>query len=235
MKQIIAIGGGGLKSSSDDKAPSLDRYIIEQSGKKEPKICFLPQAAAESKEYILWFYQTFLALGAKPSYVSLFGSVQDGWKEQLLSSDIIYVGGGNTRSMLALWREWGVDTLLRQAYEKGIILCGVSAGAICWFEQCVTDSVWPLGVLDCLGILPGSCCPHYDTESERRPAYLKYTQNKSILPGIALQDDVAAHYVDGKLHAVVSIRHGKKAYSVEAGNETELPVVFIVGDVTYPC
>jgi len=104
-----------------------------------------------------------------PSWTSLFGIVKPGWREHLLAQDIIYVGGGNTRSMICLWREWGADEVLREAYEAGILLCGVSAGAICWFEQGVTDSVWPLGVLPCLGLLPGSCCPHYDSEAERRP------------------------------------------------------------------
>lgn len=228
MKQIIAIGGGGfIKSSSDNQVACLGRYIIEQTGKKNPKICFLPQASAESKEYTTWFYKTFVALGAQPSYVSLFGRVEPTWKQQLLTSDIIYVGGGNTRSMLALWREWGVDVVLRQAYEQGIVLSGVSAGAICWFEQGITDSVWPLGVLDCLGILPGSCCPHYDTEPERRPAYLDFTKQGASLPGIALQDDVAAHYVDGKLKHIVALYENKKAYTVTAGIETEQSATFI--------
>jgi dipeptidase E len=228
MKQIIAIGGGGFKKAeSDDQAPSLGRYIIEQTGKQHPKICFLPQASAESPHYITWFYKTFLALDARPSYVSLFGRVTPGWKEQLLGADIIYVGGGNTRSMLALWSQWGVSDILRQAYEQGTLLAGVSAGAICWFEQGITDSVWPLGVLDCLGFLPGSCCPHYDTEPERRPAYLDFTHKGSALPGIALEDDVAAHYIDGKLHKVVSIAEHKKAYTVVAGNEAVVPATFI--------
>lgn len=223
VRQIIAIGGGGfVKTSSDDKAKNIGTYILEQSGKKDPKICFLPQASAESKEYTVWFYKTFLALGAQPSDVSLFGRVEPTWKEQLLASDIIYVGGGNTRSMLALWREWGVDVVLRQAYEQGILLCGVSAGAICWFEQGITDSVWPLGVLDCLGILKGSCCPHYDTEKERRPAYLDFTQKGESLPGIALQDHVAAHFIDGKLKHIVSVYKDKKAYWVDAGSEKEI-------------
>lgn len=222
-KQVIAIGGGGfVTTSSDDKAKNIGNYIIEQSGKKNPKICFLPQASAESKEYTVWFYKTFLALGAQPSDVSLFGRVAPTWKEQLLTSDIIYVGGGNTRSMLALWREWGVDTVLRQAYEQGTVLAGVSAGAICWFEQGITDSVWPLGVLDCLGFLQGSCCPHYDGEPERRPAYLAFSLNNEVLPGIALQDHVAAHFIDGTLHRVVAAYPDKKAYRVTAGTEQEI-------------
>ncbi|HEV2601383.1 MAG TPA: peptidase E [Candidatus Babeliales bacterium] len=228
MKQIIAIGGGGfVRSSADDQARHMGHYLIEQTGKKNPKVCFLSQASAESKEYMVWFYKTFLALGAQPSDISLFGSVKNNWKGHLLAQDVIYVGGGNTRSMLALWREWGMDALLREAYEKGIVLSGVSAGAICWFEQCITDSVWPLGALQGLGILKGSCCPHYDSEPERRPTYLDFTKQGIVLPGIALEDDTAAHFVDGVLKDIVVTKKDRKAFTVSAGVEEELKTVFI--------
>lgn len=228
MRQIIAIGGGGFKrSSSDDRAADMGHYLLAQTGKKNPKVCFLAQASNESKEYTVWFYRTFSALGAKPSDISLFGRVEPQWKQQLLEQDLIYVGGGNTRSMLALWREWGVDVVLRQAYEKGIVLAGVSAGAICWFEQCVTDSVWPLGALNGLGILSGSCCPHYDSEPERRPAYIGFTKKGTVSAGIALEDDTAAHYVDGVLKNVVTTKAGKKAFTVANGIEQALNTIFV--------
>lgn len=228
MKQIIAIGGAGFaRSNPPYQVKNVAHYILEQTSNPHPKICFLAQASAESPEYVTWFYKTFTELKTEPSYVSLFGRVQPAWKEHLLAQDIIFVGGGNTRSMLALWREWGVDTVLRQAYDKGILLAGVSAGAICWFEQGITDSVWPLGVLPGLAFLPGSCCPHYDTEPERRPAYLTFTQEGTALPGIALQDNVAAHYSDGVLHQIISVKEGKKAYAVSEGNETALTTLFL--------
>ncbi len=224
MKQIISIGGGSLSHYSNIL---ILKYILKQTKKESPKVCFLPQASAESKDYIVSFYQTFCKLGAQPSWISLFGRVAPTWKEHLLSQDIIFVGGGNTRSMLALWREWGMDEVLHEAYEKGIILCGSSAGAICWFEQCITDSVWPLGVLDCMGILKGSCCPHYDDEAERRPAYLKFVQSEEALPGIALAQDAAAHYIDGDLHKIVTGAKNKKCYLVNAQEEKELEVEFL--------
>jgi len=151
--------------------------------------------------------------------VSLFGIVKPGWRERLLEQDVIYVGGGNTRSMLCLWREWGVDEVLREAYNKGILLCGVSAGAICWFEQGVTDSVWPLGVLPCLGLLPGSCCPHYDSEEERRPSFLRMTRETAILPGLALDDLCMAHFVDDELHRIISASEAAQAYRVDNGED----------------
>lgn len=224
MKQIIAIGGGDL--GRPDAKLQLERYILAQAKKDNPKICFLPQASNESLNYITKFYETFLSLGARPSWISLFGRVEPTWKEKLLAQDIIYVGGGNTRSMLALWREWGVDRVLKEAYERGIILCGVSAGAICWFQHGITDSVWPLGVLDCLGFIDDSCCPHYDTEPERKPTYLATIQSGTCKPGIALCDDVAAHFIDGKLHKIVSAAEHKKGYYVCDQGERELDVLY---------
>lgn len=221
-KQIIAIGGGGYPR---DPQYRLEKYIIKQSGKTNPKICFLPQASYESRDYVASFYKTYCTLGAQPDWVSLFNTVHPGWKERLLASDIIFVGGGNTRSMLALWREWGVDVVLKEAYEKGIVLAGVSAGAICWFEQGITDSVWPLGVLDCLGFLEGSACPHYDSEPERRPSYLKFLKDSDVKPGVAIQDFVACHYVDGKLLRAVCARDGKKAFLVSSHEEVEVKTI----------
>lgn len=220
MKQIIAVGGGGFTSPQTNL--NIERYLLAQTGKANPKICFLPQASAEDREYILKFYDAFYSLGAKPSWVSLFGRVENGWKQHLLDQDLIYVGGGNTRSMLALWREWKMDEVLDLAYEKGIVLCGVSAGAICWFEQCITDSVWPLGALHGLGMLEGSCCPHYDSEPERRPTFIDKIKNKEVMPGIALEDGSAAHFIEGKLKQIVVSSENKKAFRVSEAGEQEL-------------
>lgn len=219
-KQIIAIGGHKL--SSNDAAL---RYIIRQTEKPAPKIAFLPQASLEDKAYVLSFYQACTELGAVPSWVSLFGIVADGWQERLLQQDVIFVGGGNTKSMLALWREWGLDEVLKIAYNKGIILAGVSAGAICWFEQGITDSFWPMRVLDCLGILSGSCCPHYDSESERQPVFTARVADGTAKPGIALSDYTAAHYIDGRLSRLLSWQPNRKVYTVTADGQTELATV----------
>ena len=215
--QIIASGGGGFGRSLDDLRQ--ERYILEQSGAERPKVGFLPQASCENGEYIARFYEAFTRLGAEPTLVSLFGVVRPEWEERLLAQDVIYVGGGNTRSMLALWREWGVDRVLRQAWENGTVLAGVSAGAICWFEQGVTDSVWPLGVLACLGFLEGSCCPHFDGEAERRPAYTSMLAEGRIGAGIALDDHAMAHFVDGELRKVVCSSDTAQGCRMSAGAE----------------
>ncbi len=219
-RHIFAIGGGGFGRSLDDLR--LERHILGHTGKERPKIAFLPQATAESTIYQAAYYEAFTRLGAEPTTVSLFGVVKPGWREVLLNQDVIYVGGGNTRSMLALWREWGVDSVLREAWEKGIILAGVSAGAICWFEQGVTDSVWPLGVLPCLGFLKGSCCPHFDGEAERRPAFTRMLANEEISPGIALDDLVMAHFEDDGLARVISTSATANGYLM--GSNSEAPV-----------
>jgi peptidase E len=144
-------------------------------------------------------------------------------RSYLLAQDVIYVGGGNTKSMLAVWREWGLPELLHEAWESGIVLAGISAGAICWFQQGVTDSFADrLRALDCLGFLRGSCCPHYSGEAERRPAYRRLVQQGEIAPGVAIDDGAALHYIDEQLHRVIASRRGVTAYQVYvAGAEVQ--------------
>ncbi len=216
-QQIIAIGGGGFGGS--ETTGLVERYLLKQSSATTPRICFLPQASAEDPTYIINFFSCFTELNARPTWLSLFGRVKNNIEDVLLSQDIIYVGGGNTKSMLALWQAVGIDKILKKAYEKGIILCGVSAGAICWFEECVTDSVWPLGVISGLGFLKGSCCPHYNGEPERKPAYLNFAATHTVKPGLAIEDYAAAHYVNGELVQVVSFKDNKTAYYVDAQGE----------------
>ncbi len=227
-QQIIAHGGGGF--SAQTPALLIEKYILAQTAKPNPRICFLPQASSESQEYVAKFYETFCALGAHPSWVSLFGRVESGWQEKLLNQDIIYVGGGNTKSMLALWREWGVDVILEQAYRKGIVLAGVSAGAICWFEQGITDSVWPIGVVKALGFLPGTLCPHFDSESERQDIFRNSVNNEDIPPGIALEDHTAVHFINGKLHKAISARPDKQVVLIGKDKEEILYPVTLGSD-----
>ncbi len=249
MQQIIAIGGGGYASRASDLV--LEDYITAQSNAARPKVCYLPQAGGEAREYIVRFYEAFTKLGAQPSWFSLFGRVAADWSDFLLAHDILYVGGGNTRSMLALWREWGVDGVLRRALEAGIVLAGVragaggvggpvgagcglgggGAGAICWFEQGITDSNDQLGVLDCLGFVGGSCCPHYDSEPERKPACQALIAQGQALAGFALDDGAAVHMVDGQLKQVITARVEARGYRIDRqGNEaveSVLPAVYL--------
>lgn len=225
LRQIIAMGGGGFSMEPDNLA--LDRYILRQSPKPNPKICFLPTASGDSESEILRFYEAFSTLKCRPSYISLFRLPTADLEGFLLEKDILYVGGGNTRSMLALWREWGLDGYLHKAYENGVILAGLSAGANCWFEQCSTDSVpGDLRMLPALGFLPGSFCPHYDGEINRRPSYHQMLAQQVILPGLAADDGAAVHFVNGEMIACVSSRPNARVYRVrlQAGEVIEEPL-----------
>ena len=214
MPQIIALGGHGFLSHPQDLA--LSRYILAQSAAARPRICYLPQAGGEDYLYITRFYCHFIGLGAQPAHLSLFQPHTADIAEFLSKQDVIYVGGGNTKSMLALWREWGVDRILRRAWEQGIVLAGVSAGAICWFEQGHTDSIpGRLSALDCLGFLRGSCSPHYDTEAERRADFQRLVADGEMASGFGIDDYAGLHFMDERLCRVVGSRPNANAYRVE--------------------
>lgn len=214
MQHIIAMGGGGFSMEPDNLA--LDQYILEQAGGDRPKVCFLPQASGESQEYVINFYRAFAQLNAVPSDLPLFQPHTADIEDFLMAQDVIYVGGGNTKSMLALWREWELDRILLAAANHGTVLAGLSAGAICWFEQGTTDSIpGELRALPCLGYLNGSCSPHYDGEEQRRPTLHRLLAAGEILPGYAFDDGAAGHFIDGALTSVVSSRPTARGYRVE--------------------
>ncbi|WP_026582886.1 peptidase E [Bacillus sp. J33] len=214
MKQIIALGGGGF--SMEPENPLLDQYILNQAGKANPKLCFIPTASADSDVYIARFYDFFEKQLCRPSHLSLFRPPARDLESFVLEKDIIYVGGGNTKNLIALWKEWGLDVILRKAWDQGIVLAGISAGSLCWFEEGVTDSYGDdnLDSLKCLGFLKGSNCPHYDGEKNRRPSYHSLLASNKIKPGIAADDGVAIHYIDQEVSKIVSSRPGAKAYKV---------------------
>lgn len=219
-RQIIAMGGGGFSMEADN--PLLDEYVLKQTGKRAPKVCFLGTASGDAEGYVLKFYTAFRKLNCTPTHLSLFSLPTRDLKAFILDQDVIYVGGGNTKSMLALWREWGVDDYLRAAWEGGVILAGVSAGSICWFEEGLSD-FFPgeLNKLRCLGFLRGSNCPHYDGEEHRRPAYHELILSGELSEGVAAEDGVALHYVGTELKHVVSSRPGAKAYFVRRKSVVE--------------
>jgi len=229
MRQIIALGGGGFSMEPDN--PLLDLYILEQAKKVKPQICFIPTASGDSDNYISRYYNFFNQQDCKPSHLSLFEPPTRDLESFILEKDIVYVGGGNTKNLLALWKEWGLDCILRKAWFQGVILAGLSAGSICWFEEGVTDSYGDgLEPIECLGFLKGSNCPHYDGEIERRPAYHKLIESKKIQSGVATDDGVAIHYKEQGISKIVSSRPTAKAYSVSFETkviETELQTEFL--------
>ena len=207
---IVAIGGGGF--GANPNSPIIEDYIVNLSPAKKPKIAFFPTASAENTQYIVNFYTAFTKLNCTPRDISLFKKTPD--LESIIDeSDIIYVGGGNTKSMLAVFHEWGLDQLIINAYKQGKVLAGVSAGAICWFEKGITDS-WAseLKVLDCLGILEGVCCPHYDGEANRRPSVKNFLKNKDIDNCLCIENGAAMHYRDNTFKTAISFFKGKNAY-----------------------
>lgn len=211
-KQILAMGGGGFSMEPDNLL--LDRFLLSLSDKKRPKICFIGTASGDAESYIERFYESMKGLDCEPSHLALYRGPEGNLRDFVMDKDIFYVGGGNTRNLLVLWKEWGLDKYLREAYQNGTVLGGISAGSICWFEQGVTDSVpGKLSSLDCLGFIKGSNCPHYDGESERRDAYHRLIL-EGMKDGVACDDGVAAYYVDDQLVEYVSSRESASAYEV---------------------
>tara|TARA_B100000674_G_scaffold475352_1_gene468332 strand:- start:4 stop:702 length:699 start_codon:yes stop_codon:yes gene_type:complete len=212
MKQIIAIGGGGF--GREIKELRIEKYIVEQSNKKNPSVCFVPTATGDDSKYIENFYKAFDSLGCKTSHIDFFKrtiNLENHIKEQ----DIIFVGGGNTKSMLAVWRDWELDKILYKAYKKGTIMSGVSAGAICWFEKGITDS-WKdnQAIIPCLGFVQGICCPHYDEEPERIPFVNKILNDELISECIAIEGFCALHLVNGVPKYSVSFANKKNCFLV---------------------
>ncbi len=225
----MAAGGGLLGPDGNVK---LDRYILDACGKARPRVCFVPTASGEDIGYCYRFYDTYAKFGLELDILRFFRRTPADLRDYLFAFDVVHVGGGNTRSMLAVWRHWGFDDVLREAWDRGIVLCGSSAGSICWFGSGVTDSVADaLHPMDCMGFLPGSHCPHYDGEPERRPSYQRFVATGEIAPGVACDDGAAMHYVGDELPRPVSARPAARAYNVErvdgAAVETPLDMTFL--------
>ena len=216
MRQIIAIGGGGFGREINDL--KIEKYIVNQVSNNNPKICFIPTATGDDQTYIENFYKAFDSLGCETSHIDFFKRTMN-LQDHINHQDIIYVGGGNTKSMLAVWREWGLDQILLDAYKKGVIMSGVSAGAICWFEKGITDS-WKehQAILPCLGFVKGICCPHYDEEPERIPFVKEILNQNKIDKCIAIEGYCALHLIDDIAKFVVSFGDGNNCYMVTKNN-----------------
>jgi dipeptidase E len=211
-RTLVAIGGGGL----DVEFPPMEKYLRSLTGKSRPKVCFIPTASADSDALIIRFMASFGALGARPAFLKLFSRTVEDIRSFLLDRDMIYVGGGNTGNMLAIWKSQGVGDVLREAWERGIVVCGGSAGSLCWYECGITDVCRNVLMLvrDCLGFLKGSHCPHYHHKTWRKD-YLRFVR-KGLLPaGIAADDHVAVRYEGTELIEVVAARPKSYAWLVE--------------------
>ena len=220
MRQILAIGGGGFSAEPENLA--IDRYILSLTRSATPKVCFIPTASADNETYIEKFHSAYKCLSCETSHLSLYWPHRLDFEDYMLEQDVIYVGGGNTRNLIVLWRDWGLDVAIRKAYENGTVLCGVSAGGNCWFDEFSTDSMGPLAPWKGLGWLAGSFCPHYDGEVERRPSLKRMLENGEIGPGLASEDWTACHFVDEQLHRCVTSRSGSRVFRVDVDGEVPL-------------
>ena len=211
-RNIIAIGGGGFGGSPGQGI--IEQYILNQTRKKRPKICFIPTATGDNEAYKVNFYSTFTKLNCEPTHLDFFKRTPD-LKKLILNQDVIFVGGGNTKSMLAVWKEWKLDKILKEAYRNGIVMSGVSAGAICWFQNGITDS-WAseLKIMPCLNFVRGTCCPHYDEEPERKPFVKKLLDRKKVKKIYAVDGGVALHIKNEENFKSVVFRKTKSSYAV---------------------
>jgi dipeptidase E len=212
--RILAIGGASLLASSTDGP--LHQYLLDLSGQERPRICFIGTASGDNVEYLANFY-AFFARRAETTHLGLFDRRVDDIESFLLEQDVVYVGGGNTANMLEIWRLHGVDRALKAAWEAGVILAGPSAGANCWFEASITDSFGPglAPLKDGLKLIRGSFCPHYDSESLRRPRYEELVGGGQLPDGYAADDGVALLFEGRDLAQTVASLPGSSAFRVE--------------------
>lgn len=222
-KRKILITGGSMNSK-------IVSYIRSLTGKSKPRICFLPTASADDPRIAVYWYRMCAGIEMVPFVQNMFissYSFKKGWDEILLSMDAIIVGGGNTLNMLAIWKAQGIDSILKEAWDRGILLGGGSAGSLCWFEEGTTDSrPKELTKIECLGFLKGSHSPHYDGEKERRPEYHKLIKTGVLKPGYAVDNHAAIYFEDNKVVRVVATDKKSKAYFVDisGGEIRETPL-----------
>ena len=211
----ILIAGGGFGT------PFI-RYMAELTGKTRPKLLYLPTASADSATSTLSWYRSCAPLNVEPSDQASFiaSTRQDrSWEEVLLGVDGIVCSGGNTLNQQAIWKAQGIDLVLCQAWDRGIVLGGASAGSLCWFEEGTTDSrPKDLTIVHGLGLLKGSHSPHYDAEKDRRPLYQKLIGSGQLKPGYACDDNAGIYFEDNDVTRVVASRAGAKAYYVSVVN-----------------
>ena len=230
-RHIVAMGGGGFSMDGDNLL--LDDFVLSLSRlRKNPRICFIGTASGDSETYAAHFHDSFPPQRARATRLKLFDRGVHDLRSFIFEQDIIYVGGGNTANLLAVWHLHGLDRVLRAAWIRGIVLAGISAGAICWFEHGITDSFGhrPQRLDGGLGFLRGAFCPHYDGEAARRPVLHKLIR-KGFPTTMALDDGAAAHFVGTRLKEVVSSRPKARAFRValksDAVTETPLPVRYL--------
>ena len=224
----ILIAGGGFGTE-------FIRYMAQLTGKERPRLCYLPTASADRESGVIRWFENCAPLDVHPfvqeSFISSY-SMDRSWRDVFLSMDGIVVSGGNTLNQQAIWRVQGIDEVLREAWDRGIVLGGASAGSLCWFEEGTTDSrPQEVTKIECLGFLAGSHSPHYDAEEVRRPTYHRLIASGELKPGYACDNDAGIYFADNEVARVVKTRQEAKVYYVDLEGsevvETELPAEMI--------
>ena len=225
---IVAIGGAEFQMRPENEA--LHDYIVSLLDAEEPRICLMPTASGDPHDQIAAFYGTMERRGCVPSVISLFrlGTSPVDLASHLLAQDAIYATGGSMVNLLALWREHRVDEIMREAHSRGILLCGYSAGSMCWFEAGVSRGGGAPAPVAGIGMLPGSHCVHYSDDPERRDAYRSLVGAGEIPGGLALDDHAAALIRDGEVVEAVRSRENSGAYRVEATDDGEVSETALV-------
>jgi peptidase E len=224
-RQIVAFGGGGFSMESGN--PLLDDYVLGLCRRRRPRVCFLPSASGDADHYVVRFYRAFPAERCEASHISLFRREQGpgDLRRHLLEQDLIYVGGGSVVSLLGVWRAHGVDAILREAWRAGVVLCGLSAGSLCWFAEAVSGFHGAPRRVEGLGLLPHSNCVHYEPGSAHCLAYRDLLR-AGMRPGFGAGDGAALHFVGDELSRVVASRPQARGYRLElrAGEVVETPL-----------
>ncbi|NQW18590.1 MAG: peptidase E [Chloroflexi bacterium] len=213
-KQIFGIGGDFFLPQW--QRPLLREHLLTLSPAARPKVCYVGTATGDAAHNTVEFYKEFGRHDCETSHLSLYSPPQKDIRSFVLRHDIIYVGGGNTKNLMAIWNEWGFGDIMREAWEAGIVLSGTSAGSICWFDDCITDSI-PEGLtsLKCVGLLKGSNSTHYGSHPDRPTTYREQIRTGEVSPGIATDDGCALHYIGDDLHEIVTQDPDRRAYRVE--------------------
>jgi len=220
MKRILALGGGGFLM--ENRHSPVDEYIVRLTAKVRPRVCFISTPSGDLPETIDKFYEAYGSLECEPCHLAFFrkpmpGAVAlAGIEDALLGMDAIFVGGGNTKSALGVWQEWGLKSIFQRALSAGVLLSGMSAGAICWFDGGLTDSIWGAGFqpMRGLGFLAGGCSVHYHSEASRRERLHEQVEARVFPEAIGIDDYAGVLYEDGRIARVVNWRRGATAYRV---------------------
>jgi dipeptidase E len=194
------------------------QYVASLTNKTNPKICFVPTASADNPYSITAWYSNCEDLPVRPYVLRTFinsSPTQKSWEEMILSMDAIIVGGGSTLNMIAIWKAQGIDSVLKKAYDKGIVMAGGSAGSLCWFTGGSTDSrPKALSIVECLGFLNYSHSPHYHAEAARRPLYHQLILEGKLKPGYACDDRAGLLFINGVMKKSVSLNAENNNYFV---------------------